>query len=162
MWMCAIIGISITISWVYHIKQNGVCSECSSFFIRANIFFYISHYFDSLCDEQIKSVPNPNPTELFNSMMGVIWMFGIMFLYCEVGERVTHQFSVFHERLCFSDWFLFPLEMKRMFVIMLSNTHESIIIQGYANTDCTREAFKKVWFVDKSPWFFPLKKRCQT
>lgn len=76
--------------------------------------------------------------------MGVIWTFVIMFFYCEAGERVTHQFNIFHEEISHSDWYLFPIETRRMFIVILLNTQEPTIIQGYANAVCTREAFKKV------------------
>lgn len=87
--------------------------------------------------------------EMLSPLMGVLFMFACLFLYCEAGERVTHQFNVFYEELCHLDWYLFPLDIKRMFVIMLTGTQEPTSIQGYANTVCTRDAFKVVCFCEE-------------
>lgn len=127
--MHIVILVSIVISWVYH----------AVLWIH---FTFIVMFFSKF----LQSDSNSNLTETINPVIGVFWMYSTLFLYCETGERVTHQFNQFSEKLCYSDWYLFPLEMQRMFIIMLCGTQEPTIIQGYANTVCTRDAFKLVWF----------------
>lgn len=42
------------------------------------------------------------------------------------------------------DWYLFPIEMQRMLIIVMSNTQQPTIIHAFGNAQCSREAFKKV------------------
>ena len=76
--------------------------------------------------------------------MIVIWTFTTIFFVCELGEKVTHQFNLFNEEICNCDWFLFPIEIQRIFLIVLLGAQQPAVIQGYANTTCTRDTFKNV------------------
>ena len=78
---------------------------------------------------------------MFTTLMGVVWNFLMLYLYCEMGESVEQQFDVFHEELRRLDWYLFPIEIQSMLVIMLSSSQQSKCIQGFANIACTRDAF---------------------
>lgn len=76
--------------------------------------------------------------------MNIFYTFFTLFAYCEFGERGTHQFNQFNERFCNCDWYLFPIEMQHIYAIGLVGVQQPVIIEGYANTVCTRDAFKKV------------------
>lgn len=76
----------------------------------------------------------------------LFWTIVLIFIFCELGERVTQQFNEFNEQFCQCNWYLFPIEMQRMFIIVISNTQRPAIIEGYANIVCTRDAFKQVRF----------------
>lgn len=65
------------------------------------------------------------------------------YFFCYFG-KVTHHFNGFNKKLCDCNWFLFPNKMKRIYLIVLSGTQQPAVIQGYGNTVCTRDAFKKV------------------
>ena len=103
-----------------------------------------------------KSDSHSNPTELLNSFMGVVWTFLTIFMFCEMGEHVTHQFKIFHEKIYQTNWYLFEIDIQRLLVIMLSGTQRSACIHGYAYTICTRKAFKKVLFkkISRIFWLF--------
>ena len=77
-------------------------------------------------------------------LVNTCFTFVIMFLYCEFGEMVTNQFNELNERFSKCNWYLLPIEMQRMFVIVMANTQRPAMIQGYANVVCTRESFKQV------------------
>lgn len=82
--------------------------------------------------------------DAINPIMAVLWTNVMIFTHCEFGERVTLEFNVFHDELCHSDWYMFPMEMQKMLLIILSSTQQPAAIQGYANSECTRGAFKTV------------------
>lgn len=48
------------------------------------------------------------------------------------------------EKLCHCKWYLLPLKMQRIYAIVMINAQQRMVIEGFANTHCTREAFKKV------------------
>lgn len=57
---------------------------------------------------------------------------------------LSYQFRMFNEELWQRDWYLFPIELQRMLVIFMLDTEQSMIIRGYGNIKCTRDAFKGV------------------
>lgn len=65
-------------------------------------------------------------------------------MFCFCGEMVTYQFEAFDEELCMRNWYTFPVELQRMMIVFMAGTQQSIHIRGFANTICTREAFKRV------------------
>lgn len=69
----------------------------------------------------------------------------IYFLF-NSGENVTNQFETFNHELYQSDWYLFPDEMQKMFVIFMSYSQRPVTIQGYGHNlaQCSRETFKEV------------------
>lgn len=79
-----------------------------------------------------------------NTLGGLTWVFLSCFLCCNFGERVTHQFNLFDEKLRCCDWYLFPIKIQRLILITMSADQHPCIIHGYANTVCTRDAFKRV------------------
>lgn len=93
---------------------------------------------------EFQKIDHSDPTDLPNSIIGVGWMFLAIFSVCELGEKVTYQFNLFNEELCNCDWFLFPKEMKRIYLIVFLGAQQPTVIQGYASTTCTRNTFKNV------------------
>lgn len=74
----------------------------------------------------------------------VFWTFILIFFFCELGEMVTDQFHQFSDELGQCSWYLFPIELQRMLVTFMVNAQQPVIIHGFGNTLCTREAFKLV------------------
>lgn len=92
----------------------------------------------------VQSQPNPDPIEMITPSILVQWSFFLLFFYCESGQFVMNQFEEFDDQLYECGWYLFPNEMQKMLVIIMSNTQQPVIIHGLANAFCTREIFKKV------------------
>lgn len=82
--------------------------------------------------------------ELSFTFVLIFWTFGLIFLICEPGKRVTDQFELFGKELERCDWHLLPIDMQRMFVIFLSNIQQSVHIRSYGDIKCSRELFKEV------------------
>lgn len=74
----------------------------------------------------------------------VFWAFGVIFFYCEIGERVTTAFEEFNDELGSCDWYSFPIDLQRTLSTVMMYTQKHAIIHGYANTPCTRFALSKV------------------
>lgn len=74
----------------------------------------------------------------------LMFSFASIFLFCEFGERITYQFSLFNDRLCQCNWYAFSMEVQRIYLIALSDIQHPVLIRGFANTLCTRIAFKHV------------------
>lgn len=74
----------------------------------------------------------------------VVFVFAWFLAYCEFGERITDELDEFRRKLSQCRWYSFSIEMQRSYLITLSCTHQSVVIQGFANTACTRDTFKAV------------------
>ena len=74
----------------------------------------------------------------------LLWSFIFQILVCELGERVNINFELFNNVLNQCDWHLFSIEMQRMYVIIMMNAQQPIIVQGFGNFPCNRETFKRV------------------
>lgn len=61
------------------------------------------------------------------------------------GTRVTIQFELFSNEFRQCDWYLLPIEMRRMYMIFLLDTQNPIRLLSYANITCERETSKKVF-----------------
>lgn len=73
----------------------------------------------------------------------------MIFASCSVGEMVTSRFDLFDVEFNQCKWYLYPMEIKRILVMILLNNQQPVIIKGYANTVCRREAFERVIFLMK-------------
>lgn len=67
-----------------------------------------------------------------------------MFIICELGERLSSKFVEFSDTFYQCDWHSFPMEIQKMYVTILADAKKPVMIEGFANTLCARESFKKV------------------
>lgn len=74
----------------------------------------------------------------------VIPVFALIFIACELNQRLTDKFEIFNDRFWELNWYLSPIELQRMYLIFGSNTQQSVYIRGYGNIFLTRETYKKV------------------
>lgn len=84
--------------------------------------------------------------ELLFLVPGLFWGFTVILLVCEFGEMISNRFDLFNDALDQCHWYLFPIEMQRMFIIVTANTQRRMIIHAFGNAQCTREANKTVRF----------------
>lgn len=85
-----------------------------------------------------------NLFELLAIFLVLIWMIIFLFLLCEFGERMTNRFEMFDDELCRCDWYLLPIEIRRMYMIFKSDTQHPVNICSFFNITCEREIFKLV------------------
>lgn len=67
-----------------------------------------------------------------------------VFIVCEPGALMTKQFEKFGSELYRCDWYALPIELRRMYLVFLSDTQNPIAISSYGGIRCERETSKKV------------------
>lgn len=67
-----------------------------------------------------------------------------MGVLCWCGEMVTHEFEIVSNELKKCKWYLLPLEMQKILLILITNAQHSTFIRGYGDIRCTRETFLNV------------------
>lgn len=95
-----------------------------------------------------KSKHGFNSLILIRIMFLAFFSFVIIFLTCELGEMVYDSFDEFNNALNQCNWYLFPIEVRRIFALMITNAQQPVTIRGYGNTRCVREYFKQVISID--------------
>lgn len=84
------------------------------------------------------------PINTIITLMWMCWTFAQMFIFCELGENVTDQFNQISNAIYSSDWYMFPKEIQRIIPIIAMSAQRPVIIQGFVNLKCTREASSRV------------------
>lgn len=98
---------------------------------------------------------NLNPMEMFQPVFLVVWSFVIIFANCEAGEFMTKQFNQFDDELCQCNWYFFPIDLQRKFLVLILTSQQLTFFKGYGSIVCTRNSFKEVTsFPSKSILFF--------
>lgn len=83
------------------------------------------------------------PTQLALSVL-VIMSFAIIFAFCELGAQVTHQFNSLDDVLCQVKWYILPIEVQRMVIMLMLDAQQAVFLRGYGNIVCSRDSFKNV------------------
>lgn len=74
----------------------------------------------------------------------LIWSIVFIFFACEIGEMLSNEFNTINDEFYRCRWYLLPAQMRRVFWMILANTQQPVVIEGYGNVSCMRETFKKV------------------
>lgn len=90
---------------------------------------------------------NMNLTSLISELLCMAYAFGQMFLFCEMGENLNNQFSRVSDAIYSSSWYMFPRDLQRIIPTVMMAAQRPVTLQGFANLRCTRQAFKKVFFL---------------
>lgn len=85
-----------------------------------------------------------NSLIVFRLVCLVFLSFVTLFCVCELGGMVSDLFAEFNDGLNQCDWYLFPLEVRPIFVMIITNSQQPVLVRGFANTMCVREYFKRV------------------
>lgn len=72
------------------------------------------------------------------------WSVIQIFMFCEFGKCVTDLFDGIPNIIFESEWYTFPIEIQKILPTLMVASQQPVVIQGFANLQCTREAFKKV------------------
>lgn len=100
------------------------------------------HY--SLFTTNLQSKATPNSmiivtllSEMFSSIIFIL-------IFCEVGEKVSQMFVEIDREIIHIQWFWFPIEVQRYFVIILSFGQKTVCLNGFGSISGSREVFKHV------------------
>lgn len=79
----------------------------------------------------------------------MFWTCAVIFISCEIGELVTQQFEKIHAEFGQCNWYLYPIGMRKLFVIFLSNVQQPTLIRGFGNILYARSKVKEVKNIPK-------------
>lgn len=67
-----------------------------------------------------------------------------VFIACELAHRLTDAFNGIGHTADQLDWYLFPIEVKRMLPMVIVIAKQPVTIACFGNIICSREVFKNV------------------
>lgn len=68
----------------------------------------------------------------------------IVFVECELGQRMSNEFGGIGFTIDKLDWYLFPIDVQRMLCVIIANAQQTISLECFGSMTCTRELFKQV------------------
>lgn len=116
-------------SWVFLTSQNEDLPNLFSIFTLYIYRFQLHH-------------ENVMPVLLM--IFAGIFAFTLVFLTCELSQRLGNAFDEIDFTVHQFDWYLFPIQMKRMFPVIIVIVQQPISMECFGSIKCTRDTFKNV------------------
>lgn len=66
------------------------------------------------------------------------------FTACEIGQRINYAFDRIYSTVDQLDWYMLPLELKRLFPMIIGITQQPIEMECFGSITCVRPVFKDV------------------
>lgn len=79
-----------------------------------------------------------------NLLFKTLYSFILIFILCELGERVRFGFEKIGNEINNMNWYLFSIKMQRMIPTMQITGQQDIQLMAFGNFPCSRDNFKKV------------------
>lgn len=74
----------------------------------------------------------------------VFYSFVVIFITCEMGERLKSKYEDIEHMIGQLDWYLVPAEVQRILPTIIINAQKSVTFEIFASTDTSRESFQTV------------------
>lgn len=81
---------------------------------------------------------------LVSVVFNLVWTLALVFIPCEIGERVRTEFMKLNFTVSQFDWHLFPYEIQKILPIIILNAQQPVLIEWFGSISCVRDVFKKV------------------
>lgn len=77
---------------------------------------------------------------ILNGIIGLV----LVFISCELGQRLINAFAKIDYTMDQLKWYLFPNEIKRMLPLIIKIAQEPVSMECFGSIKCTREVFQNV------------------
>lgn len=81
---------------------------------------------------------------LIEMVFEVFYSFCVVFVSCEMGERLINEYEDIEFVICQLDWYLLPLEIQQMLTTIIINAQHPVTIECFGSTNVNRESFMQV------------------
>lgn len=107
------------------------------------LFNQILHVFLYFSKNQPQQQQNDS-LMLFVTIIYSSYAFGIMFVACEFGQRLSNAFEEIDDSIEEFDWNLFSHEIQRLLPTILIVTQKPVVFECFGSISALRDTFKKV------------------
>lgn len=88
--------------------------------------------------------PDHNYLILVVLIVQTFYSFALVFIICELCQRMTNSFDRYDTSLSKYQWHLFPHQIQKMLVMVIMTTQREVIFPCFGSLLCSREGFKQV------------------
>lgn len=81
---------------------------------------------------------------VLQSFVLTLTSFAFVFLACEFGHKLSSSFDEIDYEIGQMHWYKFPVNLWKLFPILIANTHEAVHLRVFGSSLCAREDFKRV------------------
>ena len=78
------------------------------------------------------------------SIIDTIAAIMLMFVICELGQRVSNAFDEIGDEFDKFNWYRFPNEINRLLPMLMAETQESVTLEVFGSLTCCRIVLKSV------------------
>lgn len=68
----------------------------------------------------------------------------MVFIACELGQRLSNSFTNVENDLNQVDWYLLPVDQQRIWQMLITYAQEPIAVKFFGSVSCSRLQFRKV------------------
>lgn len=86
---------------------------------------------------------------LLNSTLNGVIGLAFAFLVCEIGHRLNNTFDEINFKIDQLDWYLLPIELKRMLPMIIGNAQQRESLKCFGSITCNRVVLKNVGKISK-------------
>lgn len=79
----------------------------------------------------------------------VFYSFVVVFITCELGQRLICEYADIEDVICQFDWYLLPLDIQKALTIIIFNAQQPVTIECFGSTNTNRESFQQVCLMRK-------------
>lgn len=112
-------------------------AQLKMYFIRTKTCFNFFNSFFQLHRDD-------NMAVLFIISLQTFYAFGVMFVSCELSQRICLAFEECYEMINQFEWYFWPADIQRILPIIMSYAQRPVEIQCFGSWACGRETFKYV------------------
>ena len=81
---------------------------------------------------------------IIRTLIEIIYAFGVLFIGCELGQRIVLAFDECNDMIDQLEWYLFPMEIQKLLPIVNHFMQQPIEIKFFGSYMLNRDAFKYV------------------
>ena len=74
----------------------------------------------------------------------MFWSFALVFIVCELGQRVSNGFDDIDSKIDQLRWYKLPKDLWRMLPILMAGSQNPARLAVFGSIKCNRESFKLV------------------
>lgn len=111
---------------------------------KANHLIFKSPIFLVHFTNDFQSQNTSNFVALVSVVFNLFWTLALVFVPCEIGERVRMEFMKLDFTIGQFSWHLFSQDIQKILPIVINNAQQPVLIEWFGSISCIREVFKKV------------------
>lgn len=93
---------------------------------------------------EFQSEETSNLFKLIGPFSELLWSFGLVWIFCNLCEKLTTAFEEVCGAFDLLDWYFYPPKMTKILPVMIMNAQRRVVVECFGKISCSLETFKAV------------------